>query len=65
MNSFTTKGGEMLDEICFAHYGNDDQSDKVLKANKGLEKQPFILPPGVSIVLPEVTSERKKAVTLW
>ena len=65
MNKYITSGGEMLDEICFAHYGNDNQSDNVLRANKGLEQQPFIFPPGVEVLLPEQEEVKEKGVTLW
>ena len=65
MKKYITNGGEMLDEICFAHYGNDNQSDSVLRANPGLEKQPFILLAGVEINLPGEVAKKKVAVTLW
>lgn len=62
---YTTKGGEMLDEICAAHYGTDNHVKLVLTNNKGLEFQPFLLPAGLVINLPEVVQEEKKGVTLW
>ena len=65
MKTYVTKGGEMLDEICFAHYGNDKQSDNVLRANRGLEQQPFRLPAGIEISLPEQAIEKEQRVKLW
>lgn len=62
---YTTKGGEMLDEICFSHYGTNSKFSIVLASNKGLEFQPFTLPAGLKINLPEVVKEEAKGVTLW
>ncbi|AUR88225.1 tail protein X [Vibrio phage 1.111.B._10N.286.45.E6] len=62
---YKTKGGEMLDEICFAHYGTDKNFSIVLANNIGLEFQPFILPAGIEIKLPEIVEKETKGVTLW
>lgn len=65
MKIYTTKGGEMLDEICHAKYGNDHHINKVLSENEGLEFEPFILPRGLSIKLPEIKTKRERGVSLW
>lgn len=65
MKIYVSKGGEMLDEICFAHYGNDKQSDEVIRANRGLEQQPFILPAGIEISLPDQVNKKEQGVKLW
>lgn len=65
MKIYITKGGEMLDEICHAHYGNDHHINKVLSVNEGLEFEPFILPQGLSINLPIVKAKKEQGVSLW
>lgn len=51
---YTTSENDVLDAICFAHYGKTSGVvEKVLDVNRGLcEYGPFI-PAGVEIVLPE------------
>ena len=65
MKKYVTKGGEMLDEICFAHYGDDQQIDRVLRANPEIASLSFKLPAGVKISLPDEVKQEEKAVTLW
>lgn len=65
MKIYVTTGGEMLDEICHAHYGSESMITEVYRANNGLEFQPFILPEGLEIKLPAKKEEEKKRVTLW
>lgn len=65
MKTYTTQGGEMLDEICFAHYGKDNKSTEVLKVNPHLSNLDFILPAGIKISLPVEPKEKDQAVTLW
>ena len=63
---YVTKGGEMLDQICAANYGDDTQLKNVLAANGGLENQPFFLPIGLEIKLPIVEeAQERQGVTLW
>ena len=49
----TTKDGDLLDWICFRHYGSTAMVPAVLAANPDLAAQPPRLPRGVSILLPE------------
>ncbi len=65
MKIYVTTGSEMLDEICHAHYGTESMITEVYRVNRGLEFQPFILPKGIEIRLPEKKEEEKKRVTLW
>lgn len=55
---YTTSENDVLDAICFAHYGKTNGVvEKVLDVNRGLcEYGPFI-PAGVEIVLPEFDSQ--------
>ncbi len=53
MATYTTTGGEMIDQIAWRHYGHQlGATEAVLAANPGLSAQPYILPPGISIELP-------------
>lgn len=64
---YTTKSGDVLDDICYKHYGHlEGTVEKVLSANHFLGFQPPILPMGLKIVLPDI-SERKvtQTVRLW
>lgn len=64
---YKTKDGDVLDDICFKHYGHTNGTvEKVLEANRFLGFEPPILKAGLSIILPEI-SERKttETVRLW
>ncbi|WP_444453096.1 tail protein X [Rhodobacter capsulatus] len=51
--SYTTTGGEVLDQIALTHYGTSlGSTERLLAANPGLAMQPVILPPGVTIMVP-------------
>ena len=65
MKIYTTNGGEMLDDICYRHYGDERQIDNVMRENPGIEQLPFLLPAGVEIKLPDMKKPEKKRVTLW
>jgi len=53
---YVTNQDDVLDAICFAHYGKTrGVVEKVLDVNRGLcEYGPF-LPAGITIVLPELS----------
>lgn len=65
---YVTNAGDMLDHICWRHY-NGTQSgavEAVLAANRGLADQPPVLPPGLSIMLPDLPAVKTTAtVSLW
>lgn len=51
--------GEMLDQICLAHYGSTaNYTEMVLAANPGLSFQGEFVPIGTEILLPEIKQEK-------
>ena len=62
-----TREGEMLDEICWRHYGSSaGYVERVLEANYRLEEQPLVLPAGLIITLPEIVVEPiATTIRLW
>ncbi len=52
---YLTKDGDMLDAICYKHYGvQGGVVELVLQANQNLSEQPEILSTGIYIVLPDL-----------
>lgn len=63
---YMTKDGDMLDAVCWKHYGNESTVAAVLEANPGLADYGPIFPAGVVIMLPDlVTGQEKQAIRLW
>lgn len=66
---YLTRDGDMLDLICFDHYGPDALNQSVtavLEANPGLADQGAMFPAGLSITLPDWTPLAvQSAVQLW
>lgn len=64
---YVTGTGEMLDEICHRYYGGRlGATEAVLKANPGIAQFGPLLPVGLSIKLPELTSITKQgSINLW
>lgn len=64
---YTTKAGDMVDEICWRHYGQQSGAvEQVYDANQGLAERGPILPEGVKILLPELTTEATdNSISLW
>ena len=61
-DTYTTSGGEVLDQIAVAHYGTRiGSTERILGANPGLAAQPLILPPGLVISLPRALATRTAA----
>lgn len=55
--SYTTTGGEMIDEIAARHYGHQlGTAEAVMDANPGLAALAPILPPGLTIILPDLAA---------
>jgi len=51
--TYTTIDGDMLDHICWRHYGQEwNRVETVLDANPGLADREPLLPAGITIVLP-------------
>ena len=68
MAQYSTKDGDILDEIAYRYYGNTNNKvvESIIEANFGITDYPAILPAGVLIELPEVTqSTEKQKVKLW
>lgn len=55
MATYVTRMFDMIDKICFDHYGDHDRRivETVLDVNPGLEEYDLLLPPGITITLPE------------
>jgi len=62
--TYTTLDGDMLDHLCWRHYGQEwDRVEMVLAANPGLAARGPALPAGVEIVLPAVAPPTSAAQT--
>ena len=63
---YRTREGDMLDAICFKHYGRESAVTEVMKSNPGLADYGPILPSGLSIKMPELSAPVvKKGSSLW
>ena len=65
---YRTQANEMLDEICYRHYGaSGGYLESVLEANPNLAEQPALLPADILIVLPELAEQaiQNNAIRLW
>lgn len=67
--TYKTRDGDMLDDICWRHYGADNCKaglEAAMMSNPGLAELGPVLPAGVSIILPEVVqSIAPSAWQLW
>lgn len=68
---YITKEGDMVDLICFRHYGHTvGTTEKVLAANPGLAELGPVPPKGTEIVLPDLGAPEQQppvqeTVRLW
>jgi phage tail protein X len=63
---YRTRDGDVLDRICYAHYGYESAVVDVLTENKGLVELGVILPSGIEIILPDLTAPvADSGVNLW
>ncbi|MEG3135540.1 tail protein X [Rouxiella sp. T17] len=56
--NYLTREGDVLDAVCFHHYGNANLGQTllaVLEANRGLADLNAVYPAGISIYLPDLT----------
>lgn len=65
-----TGHGEVLDLICFRHYGNTPRATElVLDVNRDLAGKGPILPPGTLILLPRIAGaardDARTTIKLW
>lgn len=66
MTLYTSKQGDMVDEICQAYYGRTSGAvEAVYEANNGLADLGPVLEAGVSIVLPDVPEPKTARATLY
>ncbi len=65
--SYRSKAGDMLDDICYRHYGREDALIDVYEANPGLAAHGLLLPSGVLIWLPDLpaAAQASPGVQLW
>jgi phage tail protein X len=62
---YTTKEGDILDWICWKHYGTTAALETVLAVNPDVTD--YKLPAGIIINLPYIASikSKKKEIKLW
>ncbi len=67
MTRVRTIDGDVLDDICWRHYGREDAVPDVLRANPGLADAQPVLPAGQVVLLPDLPPppEPDGAVVLW
>ena len=68
MQTYITKDGDTADYIAWKYYGNQDDGtvEALLDANKGLADRGPVLPDGMVITLPEITTPATtQGVKLW
>jgi phage tail protein X len=65
MVKYQTKEGDVLDWICWKHYGTTAVLEQVLAANPGVTD--YELPAGIEIKLPYISSVKSKSkeIRLW
>ncbi len=65
--TYVTRDGDMVDEICWRHYGHSNGvTEMVLDVNYRLAGQPLQLPAGLAITLPEAPEQpSEQVVRLW
>ena len=63
---YRSSDGDVLDDICFHHYGQASAFTEVLKANPGLAEHGSVFPSGIQIILPDLApSVNQESVSLW
>ena len=66
---YTTRYGDTVDYICWRYYGSERNgtTEAVLEANIGLAEQGSVLPAGLVITLPALSTPAKtqKTINLW
>ncbi len=66
MSRYTTKQGDMLDQVCADQLGDVAHLAAVLEANPGLAALGPVYPAGVVIILPDVaTPVQTGTIRLW
>lgn len=67
MTTYVTKERDVLDSICFEHYGYAPKAmEAVLKVNPWLAEYTGFLPAGLTIVLPDLEkTPPKDVIRIW
>ena len=66
MLRYRAVAGDVLDAVCWRHYGRENTVPAVLAANPGLADATPVLPAGVVIDLPDLsTPPARTVVRLW
>lgn len=68
MPVYQTRKNDVLDRICFKHYGHTKGTvEAVLEANPGLADKGAVLPSGILITLPMLpeAESKKPSIRLW
>ena len=66
MTRYRTIEGDMIDDICHRHYGDEGMVEQVYEANPRLAALGPVLPKGITIVLPEIeTAAPRSTIRLW
>lgn len=57
---------DLLDAVCWRHYGRVDVLPQVLAANRFLARLPAVLPAGIDILLPDLRDQPvAPMIRLW
>lgn len=69
MQTIKTKDGDVIDQLCFDHYGQTaGVTESVIRANPDLLSYGTHLPAGLTVKLPTLTvqsTQQQTAVNLW
>lgn len=65
--TYITRAGDLIDEVAAKVYGKqvEGQLEAVLERNVNISRQPIILPAGVTIVFPDLSTKAVDTVRLW
>lgn len=62
---YVTVKGDSVDLIAFNLLGDEDKTKDLFRINPGLSNQPFLLPEGLEIKIPEVEQKQEEGFKLW
>lgn len=66
MAVYLSLAGDVLDAVCFDHYGREDTVVRVLEANPGLAQLGPVLPARIAITLPaDPVRVQTPVIRLW
>ncbi|MCF6766800.1 tail protein X [Thiotrichales bacterium 19S11-10] len=65
MAVYKTKAGDMLDQICYEYYQNEQMFVQVLNANPNLSQSGLILEANQNIYLPDIETPSQIPLKLW